>query len=54
MFSGSCGIVPFNRVVRQDARPKGGKEQKSQHLPLRAEFEADILTRHPKQLHKRQ
>lgn len=53
-FSGRCNIVPFTRVVYQDARPKGGKEQISDHLPLWAEFEVNILTQHLEQLLNRQ
>ncbi len=49
-FSGSCRIVPFNRVVHQGARPKGGGKQTSNHLPLSAESEVNILTQHLEQL----
>jgi endonuclease/exonuclease/phosphatase family metal-dependent hydrolase len=49
-FAGRCNIVPFNQVLYQDARPKGGKRQISDHLPLWAEFEINILTQHLEQL----
>jgi endonuclease/exonuclease/phosphatase family metal-dependent hydrolase len=49
-FAGRCNIVPFNQVLYKDARPKGGKKQISDHLPLWAEFEVNILTQHLDQL----
>jgi exonuclease III len=43
-FSGKCNVVPFQKVLYQDANPKGGKKQISDHLPLWAEFKINKLT----------
>jgi endonuclease/exonuclease/phosphatase family metal-dependent hydrolase len=43
-FTGRFNIVPFGRVLFQDKRPKGGKKQISDHLPLWAEFEINKLS----------
>ena len=39
-----CNVIPFNQVLYQDASPKGGKKQISDHLPLWAEFSVKELT----------
>ncbi len=36
--------MPFGDVVYQEKRPKGGKKQISDHLPLWAEFKVNKLT----------
>jgi len=43
-FSGKCNVIPFGEVLYQDASPKGGKKQISDHLPLWAEFKVNKLT----------
>jgi len=43
-FTGKANVVPFGKVLFQDARPKGGKKQISDHLPLWAEFSVNKLT----------
>jgi len=43
-FKGNCNVVPFKNVVFQDKRPKGGKKEISDHLPLWAEFAVNELT----------
>ena len=43
-FTGEINVVPFGKVLFQDKRPKGGKKQISDHLPLWAEFEIDSLS----------
>lgn len=43
-FTGKCNVVPFGKVLYQDASPKGGKKQISDHLPLWAEFRINRLT----------
>ena len=42
--TGAFNVVPFYRAVFQEAKPKGGKAQISDHLPLWAEFEINSLT----------
>ena len=43
-FSGACNVVPFGEVLYQDVKPKGGKKEISDHLPLWAEFEIKELS----------
>jgi endonuclease/exonuclease/phosphatase family metal-dependent hydrolase len=43
-FSGKVNVVPFGKVLFQDHRPKGGKKEISDHLPLWAEFDIKKLT----------
>jgi len=43
-FTGEINVVPFGDVLFQDKRPKGGKSQISDHLPLWAEFQVNKLT----------
>ena len=43
-FTKKINVVPFGEVLFQDKRPKGGKKQISDHLPLWAEFEIDSLS----------
>ncbi len=43
-FTGKSNVVPFGNVVFQNHRPKGGKKEISDHLPLWAEFEVNRLT----------
>ena len=43
-FTERFNVVPFGEAVFQDTRPKGGKSQISDHLPLWAEFEIDKLS----------
>jgi endonuclease/exonuclease/phosphatase family metal-dependent hydrolase len=43
-FTGNFNVVPFGEVLFQDKRPKGGKKQISDHLPLWAEFEINELS----------
>ncbi|UCC31713.1 MAG: endonuclease/exonuclease/phosphatase family protein [Phycisphaerales bacterium] len=43
-FTGKINVVPFGKVLFQDCRPKGGKKQISDHLPLWAEFAINRLT----------
>jgi endonuclease/exonuclease/phosphatase family metal-dependent hydrolase len=42
-FSGNFNTVPFGKVLFQDQKPKGGKKQISDHLPLWAEFKINKL-----------
>jgi exonuclease III len=42
--TGAFNVVPFYRAVFQDKKPKGGKKEISDHLPLWAEFEINSLT----------
>ena len=42
--TGACNVVPFYSAVFQETRPKGGKAQISDHLPVWAEFEINSLT----------
>lgn len=39
-----CNVIPFKKVLYQDANPKGGKKQISDHLPLWVEFSIKELT----------
>lgn len=43
-FTGKINVVPFGRAVFQDKRPKGGRKEISDHLPLWAEFEINKLS----------
>lgn len=43
-FTGRFNVVPFGQALFQDKRPKGGKKQISDHLPLWAEFEINKLS----------
>lgn len=43
-FTKKVNVVPFGRVVFQDRKPKGGKKEISDHLPLWAEFRINKLT----------
>lgn len=43
-FAGNVNVVPFGKVLFQDHRPKGGKKEISDHLPLWAEFRVNKLT----------
>ena len=43
-FTGRCNVVPFKNAVYQEKRPKGGKKQISDHLPLWAEFNVNKLS----------
>ncbi len=42
-FSEKFNTVPFGKVLFQDKKPKGGKKQISDHLPLWAEFKINKL-----------
>jgi endonuclease/exonuclease/phosphatase family metal-dependent hydrolase len=43
-FTGKFNVVPFGDVLFQRNRPKGGKKEISDHLPLWAEFKVNKLT----------
>lgn len=43
-FTGKMNVVPFGEVLFQDKRPKGGKKQISDHLPLWAEFAVNKMS----------
>ncbi len=51
-FKGNVNVVPFYRVLYQDMKPKGGKKQISDHLPLWAEFRINELTQELDQIIK--
>jgi exonuclease III len=50
IFENRCNVVPFSNVLYQDADPKGGKKEISDHLPLWAEFRINKLTQHLDQI----
>lgn len=43
-YTGNFNVVPFYKAVFQEQKPKGGKAQISDHLPLWAEFQINSLT----------
>ncbi|MEE2980272.1 MAG: hypothetical protein VYA71_01865, partial [Pseudomonadota bacterium] len=43
-FTNKLNVVPFGDVLFRDKRPKGGKKQISDYLPLWAEFEINSLS----------
>jgi endonuclease/exonuclease/phosphatase family metal-dependent hydrolase len=43
-FKGNINVIPFYKAIFQDKKPKGGKKQISDHLPLWAEFRINELT----------